>query len=312
MDITFVIPVYNERETIEALAAGIAEHAAPHDYRIVFVDDGSTDGSYDVLCRLRDANPAIDVIRLRGNFGKSAALAAGFARAEGDLVFTMDSDLQDEPKEVPRFIEKLNEGYDVVCGWKAVRHDPVHKTVPSRIYNGFVAWLFGVPLHDVNCGFKLMRTEVVKKIQLYGEMHRLVPVLARNLNYRIAEIPVEHHPRRYGKSKYGIERFTRGAMDVLTMWFLTHYRHAPGHFFGMLGVTQKALGFVLVVVGIVLWTRAYGSAGAALFAAGLVVAATGVLTVCIGLLAELVLGHFVRMDPALYVAEENGRTPRAE
>lgn len=312
MDITFVIPVYNERETLEALAAGVAEHAAPHAYRIVFVDDGSTDGSYDVMCRLRAANPAIDIVRLRGNFGKSAALAAGFARAGGDLVFTMDSDLQDEPKEIPRFIEKLNEGYDVVCGWKAVRHDPPHKTVPSRIYNWFVAWLFAVPLHDVNCGFKLMRAEVVKKIQVYGEMHRLIPVLAKNLNYRIAEIPVEHHRRRYGKSKFGFERFTRGAMDVLTMWFLTHYRHAPGHFFGMLGVTQKALGFALFVAGIILWSQSHSTAGAALFAVGLVFAATGATTICLGLFAELVLRHFVRMDPALYVAEENGRDTRSE
>ncbi|NUM55941.1 MAG: glycosyltransferase family 2 protein [Candidatus Hydrogenedentes bacterium] len=310
MKITFVIPVYNERDTLEALTAGIVEHAAPHDYQILFVDDGSTDGSYDVMCRLREANPAVKVVRLRGNFGKSAALAAGFAAAGGELVFTMDSDLQDEPKEIPRFIEKLDEGYDVVCGWKAVRHDPAHKTVPSRIYNWFVAWLFSVPLHDVNCGFKLMRAEVVKKIQVYGEMHRLIPVLAQNLNYRVTEIPVEHHRRRYGKSKFGIERFTRGAMDVLTMWFLTHYRHAPGHFFGMLGFSQKAIGFLLFATGIVVWSGSHASVGVALFAAGLLLAATGALTICIGLFAELVLRHFVRIDPAVYVAEENGRDAR--
>lgn len=307
MKITFVIPVYNERETLDPLISGISEHVAPHEHRIILVDDGSTDGSYDTMCNLRDDNPAIEIIRLRGNFGKSAALAAGFAAADGDVVFTMDSDLQDDPKEIPRFIEKLDEGYDVVCGWKAVRHDPLHKTVPSRIYNWFVAWLFKVPLHDINCGFKLMRTEVVKKVQLYGEMHRLIPVLAQNLNYRVTEIPVEHHRRRYGKSKYGIERFTRGAMDVLTMWFLTHYRNAPGHFFGMLGYTQKALGFALFVIGVVVWLRTHASVGAALFAAGLILAATGALTICIGLLAELMLRHFVRIDPALYVAEENGR-----
>ncbi len=310
MKITFVIPVYNERETLEALAAGIAEHVAPHDYRILFVDDGSTDGSHEVMNRLRDADPHIEVIRLRGNFGKSAALATGFANADGDLVFTMDSDLQDEPKEIPRFLEKLSEGYDVVCGWKAVRHDPIHKTVPSRIYNWFVAWLFDVPLHDINCGFKLMRTEVVKKVQIYGEMHRLIPVLAQNLNYRVTEIPVEHHRRQYGKSKYGIERFTRGAMDVLTMWFLTNYRHAPGHFFGMLGFTQKALGVLLIIAGIIAWPGTHPAAGAALIAAGLVLASTGALTICIGLFAELVLRHFVRMDPALYVAEENERIAR--
>jgi glycosyltransferase involved in cell wall biosynthesis len=297
---------------LDALAEGIAEQAGAHEYRILFVDDGSTDGSHETMCRLREGNPAIEVIRLRGNFGKSAALSAGFARADGDLVFTMDSDLQDEPKEIPRFIAKLNEGYDVVCGWKAVRHDPLHKTVPSRVYNWFVAWLFKVPLHDVNCGFKLMRTEVVKKIQVYGEMHRLIPVLAQNLNYRVTEIPVEHHRRRYGKSKYGFERFTRGAMDVLTMWFLTNYRHAPGHFFGMLGFAQKGLGLFFFIVGIGLWYALHPSLGAAFFAAGLCLAATGALTICIGLLAELVLRHFVRIDPALYVAEENGRDARPQ
>lgn len=310
MKIDFVIPVYNERETLEALAEGIAEHVAPHAYRILFVDDGSTDGSYDVMCAIRDKYPAVEIIRLRGNFGKSAALAAGFARVDGDLVFTLDSDLQDEPKEIPRFIEKLQEGFDVVCGWKAVRHDPLHKVIPSRIYNWFVAWLFGVPLHDVNCGFKLMRAEVVKKMQVYGEMHRLIPVLAHNLNYRVAEIPVEHHRRKYGKSKFGFERFTRGAMDVVTMWFLTNYRHAPGHFFGMLGVAQKCSGLLVLIIGICLWAGSRTATGAALFAAGLVLVATGALTICIGLLAELVLRHFVRIDPALYVAEENGRDAR--
>ena len=305
MNITFVIPVYNERETLEPLAAGIAEHVAPHPYRILFVDDGSTDGSYDVMRRLKEGNSAIEIIRLRGNFGKSAALAAGFARAETELVFTMDSDLQDEPKEIPRFLEKFKDGFDVVCGWKAVRHDPIHKTVPSRIYNWFVAWLFNVPLHDVNCGFKLLRTEVVKKIQVYGEMHRLIPVLAHNLNYRIAEIPVEHHRRRYGKSKYGFERFTRGAMDVLTMWFLTRHMHAPGHFFGKLGFAQKGLGLLLLVLGVYSWITTHAAVGAALFAGGILLAATGAITICIGLLAELVLRNFVRIDPALYVAEDH-------
>ncbi|HRI88306.1 MAG TPA: glycosyltransferase family 2 protein [Candidatus Hydrogenedentes bacterium] len=307
MNVTFVIPVFNERDTLEPLAAGIAEHVAPHSYRILFVDDGSTDGSYETMCALREKNPAIDIIRLRGNFGKSAALAAGFDRADGDVVFTMDSDLQDEPREIPRFIAKMQEGFDVVCGWKAKRYDPIHKTVPSRIYNWFVAWLFSVPLHDVNCGFKLMRTEVVKKIQVYGEMHRLIPVLAHNLNYRVAEIPVEHHRRRYGKSKYGFERFTRGAMDVMTMWFLTKYRHAPGHFFGKLGVIQKLLGFIVLVSGVFVWRGAHPAVGAALFTAGLVLAATGAITICIGLFAELMLRHFVRIDPALYVAEDAGQ-----
>lgn len=307
MNITFVIPVYNERETLERLLEGITEHIAPHPHRILFVDDGSTDGSYETLCGLRERFDTVEIIRLRGNFGKSAALAAGFAKADGDLVFTMDSDLQDEPKEIPRFIEKLEEGYDVVCGWKAVRHDPAHKTAPSLLYNRFVSWLFDVPLHDVNCGFKLFRLEVVKNIQVYGEMHRLIPVLAHNLNYRVAEIPVEHRRRQYGKSKFGVERFSRGAVDVLTMWFLSKYRHAPGHFFGRLGFYEMAVGGIALTAGAVEWLRG-GSlpVGAGLVAGGFVLGATGALTVSIGLLAELVLRHFVRIDPALYIAANNG------
>ncbi|MBN2311781.1 MAG: glycosyltransferase [Candidatus Hydrogenedentes bacterium] len=306
MSITFVIPVYNERDTLEPLVQGITEHVGSREHTILFVDDGSTDGSSELLDDLKQRLDTVEVIRLRGNFGKSAALAAGFAHAEGDLVFTMDSDLQDEPKEIPRFIEKLDEGFDLVCGWKAVRHDPWHKTVPSRIYNGFVSWLFAVPLHDVNCGFKLFRRAVVKQIELYGEMHRLIPVMAHNLNYRVAEIAVEHHPRRYGQSKYGIERLSRGALDVLTMWFLTRYRHQPGHFFGKYGVLQGALGVLSVAVGVVLGLAGQsGAVSAALWAVGLVFCATGGLTICLGLMAELALRHFVHIDPAVYIEEQD-------
>lgn len=308
MKITFVIPVYNERETLEPLVEGITEHVAPHHHRILFVDDGSTDGSYEVLCNLRDRLETVEIIRLRGNFGKSAALAAGFAYADGDLVFSMDSDLQDDPKEIPRFLEKLEEGFDVVCGWKAIRHDPFHKTFPSRIYNRFVSWLFNVPLHDVNCGYKLFRLDVVKHIQLYGEMHRLIPVLAHSMNYRVAEIPVEHHRRRYGKSKYGFERFSRGMLDVLTMWFLSRYRQAPGHFFGKLGIFQFLVGGIAFLAGLVEWFRGDAHTnGVIMVTGGVIVCATGALTVSLGLLAELVLRHFVRIDPALYEAEDSGR-----
>ncbi len=305
MNITFVIPVYNERETLVPLVEGITEHVAPHAHRILLVDDGSTDGSFEVMCELRDRFDTVKIIRLRGNFGKSAALAAGFARADGDLVFTMDSDLQDDPKEIPRFLEKLEEGCDVVCGWKAKRHDPLHKTVPSRIYNGFVSWLFDVPLHDVNCGFKLLRLDVVKHIQLYGEMHRLIPVLAHSMNYRVAEIPVEHHRRRYGKSKYGFERFSRGALDVLTMWFLSRYRHAPGHFFGKLGMTQFAVSAVALLAGVMEGVFGHAQTSATIFiTGGVILGATAALTVSLGLVAELMLRHFVRIDPTFYEAED--------
>jgi len=306
MHISFVIPVFNERETLAPLTEGILEHVGDHECRIIYVDDGSTDGSYEELERLRETYPDnIRLVRQRGNFGKSAALATGFARAKGDLVFTMDSDLQDDPKEIPRFVEKMGEGYDVVCGWKSTRHDPWHKTIPSGYYNGFVRKLFGVPLHDVNCGFKLFKTDVVKKIEIYGEMHRLIPVLAHMLNYRVGEIPVEHHPRRYGQSKFGFERFYRGALDVITVYFLTRYMYAPNHFFGKAGFLQVVLGMLSVVAAIATWLTWNNEAAVAGFGAvGIVFLVNGINMFGIGLLAELVLRHFVRIDPALFMAEE--------
>lgn len=305
--ITFVIPVFNEEATLAPLVEGITAQAKSHEHTILFVDDGSTDGSYETMVALAREYPSVQILRLRGNFGKSAALAAGFAHADADLVFTMDSDLQDDPKEIPRFLEKIEEGYDVVCGWKAVRHDPWHKTLPSFFYNRLVAWLFGVPLHDVNCGFKVFRQEVVKKIRLYGEMHRLIPVMAHSLNYRVAEIPVEHHRRRYGRSKYGFERFSRGAIDVLTVWFLSKYQHQPAHFFGKLGFLQGAVGLASLCAGGAAWWMSRSAALAvSLLAVGLVLSTIGVVTVCIGLMAELVLRHFIRIDPAVYIEQQNG------
>ncbi len=218
----------------------------------------------------------------------------------------MDSDLQDDPKEIPRFIEKLNEGYDVVCGWKAVRHDPWHKRIPSRIYNGFVSWLFGLPIHDVNCGFKLFRGDVVRHIRLYGEMHRLIPVQAHYLNYRVSEIPVEHHRRRYGVSKFGPERFWRGAVDVLTMWFLTRYRQQPAHFFGKIAAVTLAFG--VIGVGLAVLVAFLGPsllAAAALAAMGILLMAVGSVALSLGLFAEFVLYHFIRIDPAVYVSQDD-------
>ncbi len=302
MDVYFVIPVYNERETLAPLTEGILEHAAPHGVHILYVDDGSTDGSRDILAELSAKHDEVELLPLRGNFGKAAALAAGFARAKGDVVITMDSDLQDDPREIPRFLAKIGEGHDVVCGWKRRRHDPWHKVYPSRVYNGFVAWLFNLPIHDVNCGFKAFRLPAVKKIQVYGEMHRLIPVMAHNLNFTVTEIEVEHHKRTYGASKYGFERFTRGAVDVLTMWFLNRYQHAPNHFFGKAGFLQMVLGLLalaLAILSLFLWES--DAAPAALLAIAVVLGANGMGFVGMGLLAELMLRHFVRIDPALYI-----------
>jgi len=305
MKVTVVIPVFNERETLRPLVERITEHIGPHEHRILFVDDGSTDGSVEALRRLHEQFPAVDVIRFRRNFGKSAALAAGFAAAEGDAVITMDGDLQDDPKEIPRFIEKIEEGWDVVVGWKANRQDPWHKTFPSRIYNRIVSRLFKLDLHDVNCGFKALRAEVVRNIPVYGEMHRLIPVLAADLGYRITEIRVDHRPREHGASKYGIERFSRGAIDVLSVLFLSRCQHSPGHFFAKAGFWTVAVGllgicaalaarfcFDAIFMGLMLGFAGVGCVGA------------GILLIALGLVAELLVRRLPPTAPASLVAEE--------
>ncbi|HOZ46681.1 MAG TPA: glycosyltransferase family 2 protein [Candidatus Hydrogenedentes bacterium] len=304
MRIDFVIPVFNERDSLERLVAGITEHVGPHLHRIVLVDDGSTDGSFEVICRLREAYDTVDAIRFRRNFGKSAALAAGFGHADGDVVFTMDADLQDDPKEIPRFLEKIEEGFDVVSGWKRVRHDPWHKTMPSQVFNGGIARIFGLDLHDVNCGFKAYRREVVKAIRVYGERHRLLPVLAQERGYRIGEIEVEHHARAFGRSKYGFERFARGAMDVLSVWFLRRYRHSPGHFFAGIGMASASLGVLALLIAAVLALAGHPLKAGALMAAGMIAGVGGWVSVGLGLLAELVVER-APFDVAMCIAEEH-------
>lgn len=313
MKVTFVIPAFNEQQTLESLAEAITEHVQPHEHRIVFVDDGSTDGSCCALAAIQARFPTVDLIRFRRNLGKSAALAAGFARAlefadqPDDVVFTMDADLQDDPKEIPRFLEKLNAGYDLVVGWKAVRHDPWHKTIPSRLYNRVIARVFDLPLHDVNCGFKAFRREVVKRLRLYGELHRLIPVFAAHMGYRIAEIPVMHHPRAHGKSKYGFKRFHRGAADALTVWFLLRHGHAPGHFFCKHALGMAGLGLLCLAGGAAGLVAGYILAGAAVCLAGACLLAGGTSLVGLGLIAELLVRRLGPENPQAYVIEDTRR-----
>lgn len=214
MKICVVIPACNEEATLGALAEGVASALSGHDYRILFVDDGSTDGTFGAMMKLRGANPRIDVVKFGHNQGKTNALAVAFAAAEGDVAVTMDADLQDDPKELPRLLAALEGGLDLVCGWKADRQDPIHKTIPSRVYNGLINRAFGLGIHDVNTGYKAMRMEVAKSLPLFADMHRLVPILAAQAGYRVGEIPVNHHPRRFGHSKYGLSRFYQGLRDA--------------------------------------------------------------------------------------------------
>ena len=257
-----VIPVFNEAESLPQLLEELKTVAAAndHDSEIIFVDDGSTDESWQVIENLSAEQENVQGIRLRRNFGKAAALSAGFEVAAGQFVFTMDADLQDDPKEIPKFLEKMEqENVDVVSGWKKVRHDPIHKTFPSKIFNGLVGILTGVKLHDHNCGFKCYRREVIEEIDLYGEMHRFVPVLANAKGFAVDELVVDHRKRQHGVSKYGFKRFFKGFLDLLTVYFLTGYRQRPQHLLGTMGMGSFVLGLTGLTYLAVYWlVRVYG------------------------------------------------------
>jgi len=288
MKLTFVIPAYNEEKTIEPLVEGIVKYSTPHDIQIILIDDGSTDQTFSVMQKTQEKYPQVEIIKLRKNFGKSRALSAGFSKAVGDTVITMDADLQDDPKEIPRMIEKIEEGYDVVCGWKKNRLDPWHKTFPSKVYNGIVRTIFKVNLHDINTGFKAFRKEVIQNISLYGEMHRLIAILASEMGFKVTEIPVEHHPRKYGKSKFGINRFFHGIVDVYTVWFLSRHGQSPLYFFTKNGLISIAIGILLFLEGLCLPLFS----GPILVIIGIILFCYGDLIIGVGLIAEMLRKEF--------------------
>ena len=246
--LSIVIPVYNEEESLQALHREIDEVAAAegYDLDVIFVDDGSTDESWQRIQDLAAADSRVRGIRFRRNFGKAAALSAGFARARGELVITLDADLQDDPHEIPRFLAEMKKDLDVVSGWKKVRHDPWHKVLPSRVFNWMVSKLTGVKLHDHNCGMKCYRREIFDEVRLYGELHRFVPVLAAARGYRVGELVIHHRPRRFGKSKFGLTRILKGFLDLLTVKFLTGFGQRPQHMLGTLGLASFGLGLVVL------------------------------------------------------------------
>jgi glycosyltransferase involved in cell wall biosynthesis len=289
MLLSFVIPTLNEKPSLEKLCSLIVENVAKtgHDYEIIFVDDGSTDGSFELLEGLHQKDPKVKVISFRRNFGKAAALMAGFGEAQGEVVFTMDADLQDDPVEIPRFLEKLDEGYDLVSGWKYPRLDPISKTAPSRLANATIRFGTGIKLHDFNCGFKAMRHEVAKEIKLYGELHRYVPVLAHWRGFGVTEIKVKHHPREFGRSKYGMRRLFRGLFDFITVVFLIRFTRRPLHFFGMLGLIPLVLGFFIDAYLAILWFSGQAIGNRPLLTLGTLLLMIGVQFFSIGLLAEM-------------------------
>ncbi len=245
MKISFVIPVYNEAESIKQLYREIRAEVKNYAYEIIFIDDGSSDNSFSILEELADKDRQVKIIKFRCNFGKAAALHAGFSEVSGDIVFTMDSDLQDNPKEIGSFIRKLKEGFDLVSGWKKKRYDPAGKKIASRLFNFVTSLFFKIKLHDFNCGFKAYKVEVVREIDVYGEMHRYVPVLAAAKGFKVTEIEVEHRPREHGKSKFGRERFFRGFFDLLTVKLITHYIRSPLYLFGSIGSLSTITGVLI-------------------------------------------------------------------
>jgi CheY-like chemotaxis protein len=249
--LSFVVPLKDEQATLEDLFRGIAAQARNMTscWEVIFVDDGSSDGSWNIIRQLATDHPEhVKALRFRRNVGKADALAAGWKQAKGDFVFTLDADLQDDPEEIPRFLDKMEAGFDVVTGWKRTRHDPWHKVLPSRVFNLLLSHVNGVHLHDHNCGFKCYRREVVQALPMYGEMHRMVPSLAAIQGFRTAEIPVKHPPRRYDRSKYGLKRFVRGFLDMWTVHFLRNFRQRPMHLMGGVSLLMLATGPILALL----------------------------------------------------------------
>jgi glycosyltransferase involved in cell wall biosynthesis len=250
--LSLVIPVYNERESLAELHRQISTVSSERELNveIIFVDDGSRDGSWEVVKQLASADPRVRGLRFRRNFGKAAALQAGFTIARGSRIVTMDADLQDDPAEIPNFLAELDKGIDLVSGWKKIRHDPWHKVLPSRVFNGMVSGLTGVKLHDHNCGMKGMATAVVRELRLYGEMHRFIPVLAAARGFKVGEVVIHHRPRQHGRSKYGFSRFLRGFLDLLTVKYLTTHGRRPMHLFGGWAILLLVLFAAIGVLGL--------------------------------------------------------------
>lgn len=320
MRLSIVIPVYNEADSLGQLRQEISDVAREHGYELemLFVDDGSRDGSWTRIAELATADSRVRGIRLRRNFGKAAALSAGFDAAEGDVVFTLDADLQDDPREIPRFLDKLREDLDVVSGWKKVRHDPWHKVIPSRIFNWLVGRMTGVKLHDHNCGFKCYRSDVLGEVRLYGELHRFVPVLAAARGFRVGEVEVNHRPRQHGKSKYGARRFFKGFLDLLTVKFLTGFSQRPSHLLGGLGLFFFLFGAIALTflagwwIGSRVWEEQLGPPihlhQRAVFFYSLGALLLGGQFMSVGFLAELITAYHGRDADAYSIAEETPNT----
>jgi len=303
--ISVVIPVHNEERSVALLYDELAATFAGEGltWEAVFVDDGSTDGTFGALRRLHDANDNVRAVRFRRNFGKAAALDAGFKEAAGKIVVTIDGDLQDDPAEIPRLLARLDEGYDLVSGWKTKRRDPLTRRIPSRLFNAVAGRVSGIRLHDMNCGLKAYRAEVLEGLNLYGELHRYVPVVAHYRGYRVTELPVNHRPREHGSSNYGVERYVRGFLDLLTVTFMGRYSHRPLHLFGGLGLGSGVLGFLILLYLTIVKLAGHAIGQRPLLILGVLLVVVGIQLLSLGLLSELITSHHEERSGALDRAE---------
>jgi len=328
--LSIIVPVLNEALSLQILAGEIRQACedAHLDYELIFVDDGSQDDSWKTISQLSETNSHIRGIRFRRNFGKAAALSAGIEISRGEILFCLDADLQDDPAEIPRFLERLNQGMDVVNGWKERRLDPWHKVYPSKVFNWMVSTLTGLTLHDHNCGFKCFRREVANELRLYGELHRFIPVLAHSRGFKVSEITVHHRRREFGHSKYGFNRFIKGFLDLLTVKFLTGYGQRPQHLLGAVGLGCFGLGLLGMIYLALIWAlnNAVGPlltliTGQAWFTAHpignrplLSYSVAGVLLgaqlLSLGLLAELIVSRIAGTEETYSIAEQVGDTDK--
>lgn len=291
--ISFIIPAKNEEDSVDILYNEIIKilKKITKKYEIIFIDDGSTDNTYSQLQKLHRKNKKIKIIKLRGNFGKSIALQIGFENSKGNIIFTIDADLQDNPKEIPKFLNQLENNYDLVSGWKKKRYDPpITKVIPSRIINFLTRIFTGIQIHDINCGFKVYKREVIQNLNLYGELYRFIPIIAAKQNFKVGEVIIEHRARKYGKTKFGWERGIKGMLDLLTIIFLTGYIRRPGHFFGTLGLISFFFGFIIgaYITYLRLTTGTIQYRQPLLFL-GILLMIVGIQMITTGLLAEMLV-----------------------
>ena len=297
-DISIVIPLFDEEANIEKLYGQLKTvlQDLNKEYELIFIDDGSTDNSFSILQDFHQKDKTVKVVQFRRNFGKSAALSVGFKYAKGKIIVTMDADLQDDPREIANFIKKLDEGYDIVSGWRFERKDSFSKTLPSKLFNYLTSLLTGIKIHDFNCGFKVYKKEVIENINIYGELHRYIPVLAHWRGYKVGEIKVRHYPRGGGSSKYGIGRLFRGFTDLLTVLFLTRYARRPLHLFGAVGVLFFSIGVIVNLYLLLLKLLGYGIGERPLLFLGVLLTVIGFQIISTGLIGEMIVAMRSKSD----------------